>query len=113
MNHGSEWPHHVADSHAHLQVDFLGAITNDRRVMVVTEFMAGGSLDELLASPTGPRLTFFRAAQIADDICHALSYLHHHPVKVLCRDEMCMLPTVLNFLCSRHLYTRTYHLISL
>jgi serine/threonine protein kinase len=60
--------------HPHL-VDFLGACTKDRRVMIVTELMSGGSLADLLASSSGKRLPFFRAIQIANDIAGALSYL--------------------------------------
>lgn len=50
--------------------------------MIVTELMAGGSLQELLTGPRPRRLSCFRATQMAADMARALFYLHRRSPKV-------------------------------
>jgi serine/threonine protein kinase len=61
-------------------VDFLGAITKQRRIMIVTELMAGGSLLDIMSEPV--MFAPYRAAMMATDIARALHYLHHRSPKV-------------------------------
>jgi serine/threonine protein kinase len=54
---------------------FLGACTQPHRIMIVTQFMAGGSLDTLLKSDTP--LSFDERIGIAKDVALGLAWLHN------------------------------------
>lgn len=54
---------------------FLGASTQPHRIMIVTQFMARGSLDALLKSDTP--LSFDERLSIAKDVALGLSWLHN------------------------------------
>lgn len=56
-------------------VQFLGACTQRQPFMIVTEYMAGGSLADLLQRPENfPSLR--RAVIMAMDTARAMTYLH-------------------------------------
>ncbi len=60
-------------------VQFLGAVTLARPYMIVTEFIAGGSLADLFSrcERPGPKCPGIkRALEIAQDIIRGMSYLH-------------------------------------
>jgi hypothetical protein len=48
------------------------------RPYIVSEYMPGGSVDELLAAAPQRRLSVDHALRLADEICHALEYAHGH-----------------------------------
>ena len=60
----------------------MGAVTKQERVMIVTELMPGGSLQDLLTGPKQRLLSCFRATQMAADMARALFYLHRRSPKV-------------------------------
>lgn len=56
-------------------VQFLGACTRRQPFMIVTEYMAGGSLADLIRQPENfPSLR--RAVVMAMDTARAMTYLH-------------------------------------
>uniref|UniRef100_A0A7S0VEK4 Protein kinase domain-containing protein n=1 Tax=Polytomella parva TaxID=51329 RepID=A0A7S0VEK4_9CHLO len=66
-------------------VQFLGAVTNQKPFMIVTEYMVGGSLYDLFKTGKVPIL--WRSIQIALDMARGLAYLHSRsPQAVIHRD---------------------------
>ncbi|CAD7698960.1 unnamed protein product [Ostreobium quekettii] len=66
-------------------VQFLGAVTRSEPFMIVTEYMAGGSLNDVFKS--GIYLTNQRAVELALDCSRGMSYLHmRSPHCVIHRD---------------------------
>ncbi len=78
--------HYSAVSHDHV-IKLLGSTTDrDGYKMLVMEYMAEGSLQDLLRQPDVP-LYRQQILQIAIDIAEGLKYLHEHqPHKILHRD---------------------------
>lgn len=50
------------------------------QLYVVSQFMAGGDLDDLVGAAEGHRLPVDRAVDIAGQVCHALEHAHAHGV---------------------------------
>ncbi|CAD7702248.1 unnamed protein product [Ostreobium quekettii] len=66
-------------------VQFLGAVTRSQPFMIVTEFMAGGSLSDVFKS--GIKLSNQRSVELALDCARGMSYLHRRsPHCVIHRD---------------------------
>jgi serine/threonine protein kinase len=55
-------------------VQFMGACTKQQPYMLVTEFMAGGSVSDLLRY--GRRVSVRRGLEIAMDTARGLAYMH-------------------------------------
>ncbi len=64
------------------QVQFLGAVTKTQPFMIVTEYMTGGSLSDLVKAERLPSL--WRAVQLALDCARGLAYLHSRSPAVSC-----------------------------
>ncbi|XP_060081124.1 LIM domain kinase 1-like, partial [Ylistrum balloti] len=56
-------------------LQFLGVLYKDKKLNLVTEFMAGGTLKELLHDMTKP-LSWTRRINITKDISNGMAYLH-------------------------------------
>jgi serine/threonine protein kinase len=70
--------------HTHT-VQFLGAVTKQKPFMIITEFMAGGSLLDMFRSEVG--FSTWRAVQLALDCARGMAYLHNRsPQAVIHRD---------------------------
>lgn len=74
---------HVKVRHPNI-VQFLGAVTRQRPLMLVTEFLAGGDLHQLLRS--NPNLAPDRIVKYALDIARGMSYLHNRSKPIIHRD---------------------------
>ena len=61
---------------------FLGAVTKTRPMMIMTEFMPGGSLTDLLYGGGEARFSIWRAVQMALDMARALEYMHNRSPQV-------------------------------
>lgn len=69
----------------YLQVPLLGAVTRSQPFMIVTEYMAGGSLSDVFKS--GVALSNRRAIELALDCACGMSYLHkRRPHCIIHRD---------------------------
>ena len=95
-------PYVVQKLHHPHTVQFLGAVTLKRPFMIVTEFIAGGSLANLLDNchnKPGPScIGVKRALEIAQDVCRGMTYLHrsamglHHDAQShILLDDICAL----------------------
>lgn len=65
-------------------VQFLGAVTRQKPLMLVTEFLAGGDLHQLLKKKEN--LTPDRIVSYALDIARGMSYLHNRTEPIIHRD---------------------------
>ena len=65
---------------------FLGAVTKTRPMMIMTEFMPGGSLTDLLYGGGEARFSIWRAVQMALDMARALEYMHNRSPQVRGRE---------------------------
>ena len=63
-----------------MQTQFLGAVTKQMPLMIVTEFMPGGSLSDLFRSQRLPNM--WRAIQLALDCAKGMAYLHNRTPQV-------------------------------
>ena len=66
-------------------VQFVGAVTHQKPLMLVTEFLAGGDLHELLQNKP-ETLTPDRIVKYALDIARGMSYLHNRTKPIIHRD---------------------------
>jgi serine/threonine protein kinase len=57
-----------------VQVQFLGAVTKTQPYMIITEYMSGGSLNDLFKAQRFPSI--WRAVQLALDCARGLAYMH-------------------------------------
>jgi serine/threonine protein kinase len=65
-------------------VQFVGAVTRSSPYMIITEFMACGSLADIFKRQEYPGLR--RAAQLALDCARGIAYLHNHaPMSIIHR----------------------------
>jgi serine/threonine protein kinase len=65
-------------------VQFLGAVTTKQPLMLITEFLAGGDLHQLLRS--GETFPPDRRVKCALDIARGMSYLHNRTKPIIHRD---------------------------
>lgn len=69
-------------------VQFVGAVTRSSPYMIITEFMACGSLADIFKRQEYPGLR--RAAQLALDCARGIAYLHNHaPMSIIHRWVLC------------------------